>query len=184
MSSYGVAIEKLGRECEDTITLSVVWENIKDRSRGHAVYTSSWIAPTSDVHSQQRWHYMGQKGEVMVDQAHRGYSMATDDNGYGSVNPMFWKTTPSKGKFKGQRCYGYISLEEFIDAASKIRKGEAVASDYDHALATMRTTVAVTAILEAGRKSLDAGNVPFGFTYSDSDSYEPTGVLPLSEVPK
>ena len=31
---------------------------------GHAVYTSSWISPKADVHSQQRFFYMGQKGEV------------------------------------------------------------------------------------------------------------------------
>ena len=54
----------------------------------------------------------------------------------------------SQGRFKGQRCYGYISLEEFVNAATQIRKGEAVAGDFDHALATMHTTIAVTAILE------------------------------------
>jgi hypothetical protein len=31
-------------------------------SVGHAVYTASWIAPRSDVHSQQRWFYVGQAG--------------------------------------------------------------------------------------------------------------------------
>ena len=35
------------------------------------VYTSSWVAPKSDVHSQQRFHYLGSKGELTVDQAHR-----------------------------------------------------------------------------------------------------------------
>jgi hypothetical protein len=30
---------------------------------GTAVYTSSWVAPRSDVHSQQRFFYMGQKGD-------------------------------------------------------------------------------------------------------------------------
>ena len=33
-----------------------------------AVYTSSWIAPKSDVHSQQRFFYQAHKGEVTVDQ--------------------------------------------------------------------------------------------------------------------
>ena len=66
LASEGVAVERLGRDCEDTITLAVAWENLADKSKGHAVYTSSWIAPTSDVHSQQRWHYMGQKGEVTI----------------------------------------------------------------------------------------------------------------------
>ena len=33
---------------------------------GTAVYTSSWVAPRSDVHSQQRFFYMGQVSEVDV----------------------------------------------------------------------------------------------------------------------
>jgi hypothetical protein len=55
-------------QTEDTITLAVQWLNLEDGSTGHALYTSSWIAPKSDVHSQQHWHYMGQTGEVHVDQ--------------------------------------------------------------------------------------------------------------------
>jgi D-galacturonate reductase len=52
-------------DTEDTITLTVQWENLDDASGipngslGTAVYTSSWIAPPSDVHSQQRFFYMG-----------------------------------------------------------------------------------------------------------------------------
>jgi len=45
-------------------------------SVGHATYTSSWIAPKADVHSQQRWFYMGHSGEVSVDQACRGCTVA------------------------------------------------------------------------------------------------------------
>ena len=33
--------------------------NIYCTGAGTAVYTSSWIAPKSDVHSQQRFFYMG-----------------------------------------------------------------------------------------------------------------------------
>ena len=84
-------------ETEDTITLAVQWLNLADGSLGHATYTrrvdppcfvlwvpeavpsshpsvirtSSWIAPKAEVHSQQRWFYMGQKGEVSVDQVHQ-----------------------------------------------------------------------------------------------------------------
>ena len=61
----------MGIDTEDTITLTVQWVNIETECLGTAIYTSSWIAPPSDVHSQQRWHYMGQKGELQVDQAHR-----------------------------------------------------------------------------------------------------------------
>lgn len=66
--------------------------------RGTAVYTSSWAAPKADVHSQQRFFYMGQKGEINVDQAHRGYTVAKDGDGFRSVNPLFMKYTPTDGK--------------------------------------------------------------------------------------
>lgn len=33
------------------------------------------------MHSEQRFHYMAAKGEVRVDQAHRGYSIVEDDVG-------------------------------------------------------------------------------------------------------
>ena len=65
--------------------------------RGTAVYTSSWVAPKADVHSQQRFFYMGQKGEINVDQAHRGYTVSKDGDGFKSVNPLFMKYTPTDG---------------------------------------------------------------------------------------
>ena len=67
-SSTGVANARLGVQTEDTITLAVQWRNrtkpgdLYRGSLGHAIYTASWIAPKSDVHSQQRWFYMGHAG--------------------------------------------------------------------------------------------------------------------------
>ena len=48
---------------EDTITLLVDWQNVKDsKQRGTAVYTASWAAPLkAGVHSEQRFHYMAAK---------------------------------------------------------------------------------------------------------------------------
>jgi D-galacturonate reductase len=104
---------------------------------------------------------MGQHGELQVDQAHRGYSQATDQTGYGSLNPLFMKYTPdAEGHFAGQSGYGYRSLEAFIDAATAIRRGEKSPSDFRGHLATVHDTAMVTAILEAGRKSLDRGGRP------------------------
>ena len=70
VASYGTAKQLYDMDCEDTITLTVLWENIEPVtagssevrvvSTGTAIYTSSWIAPKSDVHSQQRFFYMGQ----------------------------------------------------------------------------------------------------------------------------
>jgi D-galacturonate reductase len=109
-SSTGIAHSK-DMNTEDSITLTVQWENLVSssstttptkRSVGCAVYTSSWVAPKSDVHSQQRFFYMGSSGEVLIDQAHRGCTVSTDATGFASVNPLFMKYTPTNGYFSGQ----------------------------------------------------------------------------------
>ncbi|MEO0445012.1 MAG: Gfo/Idh/MocA family oxidoreductase [Verrucomicrobiota bacterium] len=157
LAAHGVA-RGLGMETEDTITLAVQWENRESGNLGTAVYTSSWIAPKSDVHSQQRFHYLGHKGEVQVDQAHRGYSLSTDAEGYRSPNPLFMKYRPSEeGTFVGRHGYGYQSIEAFLLAARSVNGGESVVRDWDGKLASARETLVVTQILEAGRRSLDDG---------------------------
>lgn len=155
MASTGFAKSEHDMDCEDTITLTVQWECLKSKSLGTAVYTSSWIAPKSDVHSQQRFFYMGQSGEINVDQAHRGYNTANDALGYRSINPLFMKYEPTNGKFNGQHGYGYRSFEVFVDAAIEINCGEAAPNSFDTSLATLANTFQTTAILEAGRRSLD-----------------------------
>ena len=188
LASDGVATARLatGVATEDTITLAVTWRNRSDDggdggaydgATGHATYTASWIAPKADVHSQQRWFYMGQAGELTVDQAHRGYSTATDAAGFGAVNPLFWKPTrsASTGEFAGQRCYGYLSFEAFVDAAAACNGGRKPA-DFDGALPTLATTADATAILEAGRRSLDAGGRPFELVYASAESATPVGI--------
>lgn len=67
------------------------------------------------------------------------------------------KYSPSEsGHFDGQRGYGYISIEKFIDAARSVNAGTSNADDFDaHGLPTLANTVLTTAILHAGRKSLD-----------------------------
>lgn len=145
-------------DTEDTITLVVDWENRPSGNRATAIYTASWIAPKSDVHSQQRFFYMGHQGELNIDQAHRGYSLATDTSGFSSPNPLFMKYTPdADGSFSGQSGYGYRSIEDFVRAADEIRRGTASAEDYHGKLASAKQTLLVTAILEAGRKSLNHG---------------------------
>lgn len=143
-------------DTEDSITLTVQWENPRDQQSATAVYTASWIAPQSDVHSQQRFFYVGHHGEIQVDQAHRGYTLANDAQGFASPNPLFMKYTPDEdGYFSGQSGYGYRSLEAFVDAAASINAGTSTVADYRGRLATAEDTVPVTAILEAGRRSLD-----------------------------
>lgn len=85
MGSTGVA-----KVTEDTITVMVQFKNLASGNLGTAIFTSSWVAAKkAEVHSQQRFSYMGHTGEMRVDQAHRGYEIATDDAGYASVNPLY-----------------------------------------------------------------------------------------------
>lgn len=177
--STGVAKEKIGIDTEDSITLTVQWENLNDgKTKGCAVYTSSWAAPKSDVHSQQRFFYMGSNGEVNVDQAHRGCTVATDSAGFASVNPLFMKYTPTNGMFSGQGSYGVRSFENFVDACRAINAGTSQPRDYDDgSLATVHTTMQGTAILEAGRKSLDNDNRPYDIIYDDkANPLHPVGI--------
>lgn len=158
-AATGFASSK-GIETEDTISLHVSWENLESGCLATATYTSSWIAPKSDVHSQQRFFYMGHGGEVNVDQAHRGYTVATEEAGFTSMNPLFMKYTPGvDGRFAGQSAYGYRSFEAFVDAVIAIRSGVSQSDQLGDILATAEDTVLVTAILEAGRRSLDSRTI-------------------------
>lgn len=177
-ASSGVAKAR-GIDTEDSITLTVQWQNLDDKTLGCALYTSSWVAPKSDVHSQQRFFYMGSRGEINVDQAHRGCTVAVDDAPFASVNPLFMKYTPTNGMFAGQASYGVKSFENFIDACRKVNAGKAKPGDYDDgSIATVHTTMQGTAILEAGRRSLDADGRPMDIVYESETSEEPVGIKP------
>ncbi|KAJ3029138.1 hypothetical protein HDV00_009718 [Rhizophlyctis rosea] len=146
---------------EDTITLMTRYRNNKSGSTGTAIYTASWIAPKSETHTHQRIHYMGHNGEIRCDQAHRGYDVTTDDNGYMSPNPLYMRYAPdARGYYAGQNCYSHMSIEAWGDACLAIKEGRAQVEDFETSLPTVRATAVTTAILEAGRKSLDAGGVP------------------------
>jgi D-galacturonate reductase len=167
MASTGVACSAPHNlDTEDAITLTVQWENIESGNLGTAVYTASWAAPKSDVHSQQRFFYMGHDGEIIIDQAHRGYTIAIDAVGYTSANPLFMKYTPdADGYFAGQTGYGYRSIEAFVNAVNSIQAGAAAPADYEGKLATINTTQVMTAILEAGRRSLDNNGQAYQIRY-------------------
>ncbi|KAH9946699.1 NAD-P-binding protein [Amylocystis lapponica] len=146
-------------QTEDTITLLVDWQSLSSsKHKGTAVYTASWTAPLkAGVHSAQHWYYMAEKGEINVDQAHRGYDIVQDESGKAWYNPFYMKYSPSEsGHFDGQRGYGYVSIEKFIDAARSVNAGLTQPGEYDgHGLPTIANTVVTTAILNAGRISLD-----------------------------
>jgi len=135
-------------------------------SFGIGIFTSSWIAPRSDVHSQQRFHFLGQRGEIQLDQAHRGYGLAIDiDNdesngptppmGLQSPNPLFMRYQPNEdGHFCGQQAYGYKSFEHFIECCRGLPSTGIAPVAHAHSHAALFTT----AVLEAAHRSRKEGN--------------------------
>lgn len=104
---------------------------------------------------------MVSKGEIRVNQAKRGYDV-TVDTGHGGLswlNPFYMKYAPDEeGNFSGQTGYGYISFEKFVDAITALKEGRVSLEELDkRPLPTLSNTIATTAILEAGRRSLDEG---------------------------
>ncbi|KAB8073011.1 hypothetical protein BDV29DRAFT_176327, partial [Aspergillus leporis] len=160
VASKGTAVD-LGcaEQTEDTITLLVEWRKKGDDGRvATGVYTASWTAPQkAGVHSNQYFHYMGSKGEVRINQAKRGYDVAEDEQGLIWVNPFYMRYAPDdEGNFSGQTGYGYISFEKFIDAVTAVNEGRVTLDQLDaRPIPTLKNTIATTAILHAGRISLD-----------------------------
>jgi len=77
--------------------------------------------------------------------------------GLAYTNPFYMKYSPNEaGEFDGQRGYGYVSIEKFIDACQAVNDGQVTPAELDRrGLPTIKNTVLTTAILEAGRRSLD-----------------------------
>lgn len=73
------------------------------------------------------------------------------------VNSFYMRYAPDEeGNFGGQTGYGYISFEKFIDAITALNEGRVTLDGLDaRPLPTLKNTVATTAILHAGRVSLD-----------------------------
>ena len=152
---------------EDTITLLVDWSNPShSNSRATSIHTASWTAPQhAGVHSQQHFHYIGSNGEININQAKRGYEVVADSSsdpwntGVKWYNPFYMRYAPDEeGNFNGQSGYGYVSFEKFIDAVAKVNDGKVTLEELDkRGLPTLGNTVMTTAILEAGRRSLDDG---------------------------
>lgn len=114
----------------------------------------------------------------------RSYAVSTDAAGFASPNPLFMKYTPdAAGKFAGQGGYGYRSIEAFIAAATAIQSGAATARDFDDRLATIHTTFQTTAILEAGRRSLDASGAAMELVYDTAHPLRPVTIRAVTAAP-
>ncbi|KAL9115000.1 MAG: hypothetical protein Q9227_001244 [Pyrenula ochraceoflavens] len=158
--SKGIA-EGLGcqKGTEDTITVMVDWQKGDTGKVATGVYTASWTAPQkAGVHSNHRDTDMASTGEIRVNQAKRGYDVADDSAGQLMwFNPFYMKYAPDEqGNFNGQTGYGYISFEKFVDAVNELKEGKVTLEQLDkRGLPTLTNTIGTTAILEAGRRSLD-----------------------------
>ena len=161
----------------DTITLTVTWENLTSpRTFGTATYTSSWVSPPCDVHSQQRFSALCAGGEINIDQARRGYTASSAaGGGLKNCNPLFMKYEPKNGKFAGQKCYGYESIERFVESAIQVNDGSSVADFDDGEHPSVNTTTQTTAVLEAGKLSLDEEGARVDIVY-DGDNLVPTSI--------
>jgi D-galacturonate reductase len=108
--------------------------------------------------------------------------MTTDNGGYASKNPLFMNYTPDdNASFVGQDGYGYRSFEAFVDACNAMnthrqqktlstdskKQGDFHGNIVDRRVALLSDTVGVTAILEAGRVSLDRGCIPVKIHWSN-----------------
>ena len=160
-ASKGVAVGLGCNEAtEDTISLLVQWEKTGEPGkRATGVYTASWTAPQrAGVHSNQYFHYLAANGEIRVDQAKRGYDVADDSAGQLMwYNPFYMRYAPDEdGNFNGQTGYGYVSMEKFVDGCRAVNAKTATTEDLDaKGLPTLKNTIMTTAILEAGRRSID-----------------------------
>jgi D-galacturonate reductase len=73
------------------------------------------------------------------------------------THSFYMKYAPDEsGNFAGQSGYGYISFEKFVDAIADFKDGKVTLDEIDaRPLPTLKNTIATSAILEAGRRSLD-----------------------------
>lgn len=78
-------------------------------------------------------------------------------------------TPDANGYFAGQTGYGYISIASFIEAAAAVNSGSRSIAYYEQegVLALASKTLAVTAILQAGRLSLDHHGAAVDILYDD-----------------
>jgi D-galacturonate reductase len=93
------------------------------------------------------------------------------------------KYTPDEGRFVGQMGYGYRSIECFVAAVARIAAGAATAREFDRSLASVHATFQTTAILDAGRKSLDAGGMPMTLQYAEGGADPHAALLPVAIKP-
>ncbi|HLC97091.1 MAG TPA: Gfo/Idh/MocA family oxidoreductase [Candidatus Nanoarchaeia archaeon] len=175
-AATGIARAK-GYNTEDMITLIVEWVDLKNPSFvGTAVYTAGWVEPESEVHTRQGFDIIAGTTKLQEDQSRRGYWVLSDGKQVESRNPLYMDYEPDEGGFfAGQHGYGYLSIASFVAAIGNVLNGERKVSDMHRTLPTLKRTQQLTAILQAGRMSLNSG-LPMEITYADATSIVPVAI--------
>ncbi|KPI44042.1 uncharacterized protein AB675_6263 [Cyphellophora attinorum] len=155
---------------EDTITLLVDWTHPdKAGKRATGIYTASWTAPqNAGVHSQQHFHYVASKGEVNVNQAKRGYEVVSD--------PPDATAAEAGTKWINHSTCGIRRTRRGISVGRPgmgVNEGKVTVEELDRrGLPTLGNTIVTTAILEAGRRSLDGGGKAIEILKRENDRWE------------
>jgi D-galacturonate reductase len=89
------------------------------------------------------------------------------------IYSKFYFIFKKKGYFAGQHGYGYRSFEAFIDAVAELNAKKIDMDTCDAKLATIGTTLQETAVLEAGRISLDNQCAMVEIVYENDTSLIP-----------
>jgi D-galacturonate reductase len=97
--------------------------------------------------------------------------VCTDDEGLASVNPLYMSYLPGPGgHFNGHHGYGFKTPETFVDACVRLNAKEVTLAELDGILPTLKATIPTTAILEAGRRSLDQKGAAVTFSFAADGS--------------
>ncbi|KAK5465318.1 hypothetical protein LTS15_001881 [Exophiala xenobiotica] len=117
----------------------------------------AWAGKESDISYYLNSHHVDICEWMVRDAGWRPASVRASSLKW--YNPFYMRYAPDEeGNFAGQGGYGYVSFVKFVDGVTAVNEGRVSLEELDkRAPPTLGNTVLTTAILEAGRRSLDEG---------------------------
>lgn len=143
----------------DTIQTLIEWDMPDQENNFLSSHFTSWIDPeNTSAMSDQRVEVVGTLGRFHNDQKNRGVSMVTDSLPVDEINPYFSQSYPSVDGLSLEAAgYGPQSIVQFIQDAVDLAGGRCKQFDLMGLRPTFESSIPVTAVLEASRKSLQQG---------------------------
>jgi len=163
-----------------TSTLVVQWENFEDGSLGTAVYSSASVDQSNCSKKREKLYYVGENGDLNISPGQCGYEYNTNSNGSGTTYPLYMKYSTSSGYFEGQVGYAYRSLESFVNGARKANAYKNSSLSLDGFFSSLEDNLATSAILEAGKLSIENGSKMYCISYDGPQKNIPTNIVCLS----